>query len=124
MIKECHRWRPIIPLGIPHATTEEINVRFLHKRLYCLNYSSKQYRDFRIPVGTIIFINSWGMSLDPEVHERPEEFWPDRWISPKSGTKSGVDENDVRNHAWFGSGRRSCPGIHLATNSLVNQLLV
>jgi hypothetical protein len=27
VIKECHRWRPVAPLGAPHASIEEINVR-------------------------------------------------------------------------------------------------
>jgi cytochrome P450 len=64
------------------------------------------------------------MSHDPEIYERPEDFWPDRWMTPKSGIDTSVDITDVRNHTWFGSGRRACPGIHLANNSLVGGLLV
>ncbi|KAF8599129.1 cytochrome P450 [Ceratobasidium sp. AG-I] len=102
VIKECHRWRPVGPLAIPHATIEDIT-----------------YRGFRIPAGTTIFVNNWGIAHDPDVFERPEDFWPDRWVSNEFGTKPGVDNSDRRNTIWFGSGRRLCPGIHLANNSLM-----
>jgi cytochrome P450 len=65
-------------------------------------------------------INTWGMSHDPEVYERPEDFWPDRWMFPKAGINSSVDGTDIRSHTWFGSGRRFCPGVYLANNSLVS----
>jgi cytochrome P450 len=82
-----------------------------------------QYRGFRIPAGTIIFTNTWGISHDPDVYERPEDFWPDRWLLHDSKAKPEVDDTDVRNHTWFGSGRRFCPGVHLAHNSLVSRCL-
>lgn len=102
IIKEVHRWRPVAPLAIPHATIDEIN-----------------YRSFRIPVGSTIFVNNWGMLHDPEAFERPEDFWPDRWISNEFGTKPGVDNADRRNTIWYGSGRRICAGIHMANDSLM-----
>ncbi|KAF8600198.1 cytochrome P450 [Ceratobasidium sp. AG-I] len=102
ILNECHRWRPVAPLAVPHSNIEDIT-----------------YRGFRIPAGTTIFVNSWGMLHDPDVYERPEDFWPDRWISNEFGTKHGVDDSDRRNNIWFGSGRRLCPGMHLATNSLI-----
>ncbi|CAE6523007.1 unnamed protein product [Rhizoctonia solani] len=78
-----------------------------------------QYRGYRIPAGSTIFVNNWGMFHDPNVYDRPEDFWPDRWLLNEFGTKSGVDNSDRRNNIWFGSGRRFCPGVHLATNSLM-----
>ncbi|KAH7338159.1 cytochrome P450 [Rhizoctonia solani] len=66
-----------------------------------------------IPHGTIDEINA------RNVYERPEDFWPDRWLLNEFGTKPGVDNSDRRNDIWFGSGRRFCPGVHLATNSLM-----
>jgi cytochrome P450 len=81
--------------------------------------ATKQYRGFRIPAGATIMINTWGMSHDPEVYERPKDFWPDRWMFPKAGISSSVGGTDIRKHTWFGSGRRFCPGVHLANNSLV-----
>ncbi|CAE6457751.1 unnamed protein product [Rhizoctonia solani] len=102
VIKEVHRWRPVAPLAIPHGTIDEIS-----------------YRGYRIPAGSTIFVNNWGMFHDPDVYERPEDFWPDRWLLNEFGTKPGVDNSDRRNNIWFGSGRRFCPGVHLATNSLM-----
>jgi cytochrome P450 len=122
VIKECHRWRPVLPLVVPHATIEDVNVRLTHGSSTFLTYTFKQYHGFRIPAGTTIFINTWGMSHDPKTHERPEDFWPDRWMLQKSDTERGIDDTDVRNHTWFGSGRRFCTGIHLANNSLVGNL--
>jgi cytochrome P450 len=29
VIKECHRWRPIAPMAVPHATIQDINVCLL-----------------------------------------------------------------------------------------------
>ncbi|KAG9095721.1 hypothetical protein FS749_009926 [Ceratobasidium sp. UAMH 11750] len=102
VVKEVHRWRPVAPLAIPHATIDDIT-----------------YRGFRIPAGSTIFVNNWGMFHDPDVYERAEDFWPDRWILGEFGTKPGVDDTDRRNNIWFGSGRRFCPGVHLANNSLM-----
>ncbi|CUA66986.1 O-methylsterigmatocystin oxidoreductase [Rhizoctonia solani] len=102
IIKECHRWRPVAPLAIPHGTIQE-----------------ETYRGYRIPAGSTIFVNNWGMFHDPEVFERPDDFWPDRFLQNEFGTKPGVDNTDRRNNMAFGSGRRFCPGVHLANNSLM-----
>ncbi|CAE6376736.1 unnamed protein product [Rhizoctonia solani] len=102
IIKEVHRWRPAAPLAVPHATIDEIS-----------------YRGYRIPAGSVVFANNWGMLHDPEVFERPEEFWPDRWLLNEFGTKPDVDNSDRRNNIGFGSGKRLCPGMHLANNSLM-----
>lgn len=63
------------------------------------------------------------MFHDADIYERPEDFWPDRWLLSEFGTKPGVDDTDRRNNIWFGSGRRFCPGVHLATNSLVREMV-
>ncbi|CAE7136164.1 unnamed protein product [Rhizoctonia solani] len=101
VIKEVHRWRPVAPLAIPHSAIEDIS-----------------YQGYRIPAGSTIFVNNWGMLHDPNVYERPEDFWPDRWLLNEFGAKPGVDYSDWLKNIWFGSGRRFCPGFHLATNSL------
>ncbi|KAF8608239.1 cytochrome P450 [Ceratobasidium sp. AG-I] len=102
VIKEVLRWRPVAPLAIPHGTVQE-----------------ETYRGYRIPAGTTIFVNNWGMFHDPEVYERPDDFWPDRFLLNEFGTKAGIDNSDRRSNMAFGSGRRFCPGVHLANNSLM-----
>ncbi|QRV80981.1 cytochrome P450 family protein [Ceratobasidium sp. AG-Ba] len=100
IIREVHRWRPIAPAGVPHTSIEDIH-----------------YQDYTIPANTIIFTNIWGISHDPTRYDRPDDFWPDRWLLNEYGLKNGAKDPNM-NPAWFGSGRRSCPGIHLAHNSI------
>ncbi|KAG8997242.1 hypothetical protein FRB90_012552 [Tulasnella sp. 427] len=103
IILETHRWRPVAPLAIPHSNTQD-----------------EIYKGHIIPKGTSIFVNNWAIFHDPNVYENPDEFNPDRFIESEFGTKPEAREGDKdrRNNLAFGSGRRICPGIHLANNSL------
>ena len=65
------------------------------------------YNGYRIPKGATIVASHWGMNRDEKVYLKPDEFIPERWI-----------ENPDLPLAAFGFGRRSCPGEHLARNSL------
>ncbi|KAJ7807024.1 cytochrome P450 [Mycena olivaceomarginata] len=94
VISETHRFRPIAPLGAPHATL-----------------ATEEYHDFIIPKGTTIFVN---MSL----FDNPEDFIPERYLLSEHGTKPGVDGSDLRPTFPFGFGRRICPGMYLAQNSI------
>ncbi|KAK7457806.1 hypothetical protein VKT23_010148 [Stygiomarasmius scandens] len=103
IINETHRFRPVAPLGIPHAMRTD-----------------GHYRNYILPKGTVIFVNTWGISHDPDVYDDPEVFNPDRYLDNPFGTKAGVDIRDFRNtNIAFGGGRRICPGMHLANASLV-----
>lgn len=101
MILEVHRFRPIGPLMVPHATL-----------------APEEYRGFIIPKGATIFVNLWGIFHDPALYENPEEFTPERYMLTENGAKPGIDVSDLRPNLAFGVGRRSCPGIHLAQNSI------
>jgi len=101
MILETHRFRPVAPLFIPHATL-----------------APEEYKGFVIPKGATIFVNAWGIFHDPELYDDPENFIPDRYLLTENGTKPGVDGSDLRPTFAFGVGRRICPGIHLAQNSI------
>ncbi|KAL0567075.1 hypothetical protein V5O48_014916 [Marasmius crinis-equi] len=101
IIQETHRFRPVAPLAVPHATI-----------------TPEEYGGYLIPEGTTIFVNVWGIFHDPELFDNPEVFNPDRYILNEFGTKPGVDGSDLRTNLAFGCGRRRCPGIHLAQNSI------
>ncbi|KAJ3504930.1 hypothetical protein NLJ89_g7683 [Agrocybe chaxingu] len=101
IIREVHRWRPAAPLGLPHASTQEV-----------------QYNGYVLPKGSTIFINIWGINHDPELFDRPEDFWPDRFMKNEHGTRDGVDVSAWRDKLIFGGGKRVCPGTNLAHNSV------
>ncbi|KAJ7443872.1 cytochrome P450 [Mycena latifolia] len=101
MILETHRFRPVAPLMVPHATV-----------------APEEYQGYIIPKDATIFINLWGIYHDPALYDAPEDFIPDRYLLTENGTKLGVDARDLRPNFAYGVGRRSCPGIHLAQNSI------
>uniref|UniRef100_A0AAT9UUD5 Cytochrome P450 CYP736A360-like protein n=1 Tax=Saposhnikovia divaricata TaxID=203717 RepID=A0AAT9UUD5_9APIA len=97
VVKESMRLHPIIPLLIPHESMEDIVVDGY--------YIQKKSR---------IIINSWGLGHDPNIwSENVEEFFPERFIEK---------DIDLRGKSFelipFGSGRRSCPGMHLGLTNV------
>ncbi|KAJ7800590.1 cytochrome P450 [Mycena olivaceomarginata] len=92
MILETHRFRPVLPLIVPHSTVTAEE-------------------------GSTIFVNVWGIFHDPDLYDDPENFIPDRYLLTENGTKPGVDDRGMRPNLEFGVGRRVCPGIHVAQNS-------
>ncbi|CAE6486149.1 unnamed protein product [Rhizoctonia solani] len=65
LIQEVLRWCPVVPIGVPHATTSE-----------------DLYQGFRIPKGAMVIGNIWAMSCDEKVYNNPEKFDPDRFLDP------------------------------------------
>ncbi|XP_009631554.1 cytochrome P450 71AU50-like [Nicotiana tomentosiformis] len=65
--------------------------------------------DFYIQKGSQVIVNSYSIHMDPNVWPEADKFLPERFL------ESNVD---VRGRDFqllpFGSGRRSCPGMHLA----------
>ncbi|CAA7266208.1 unnamed protein product [Cyclocybe aegerita] len=95
VINEALRWRPVAILGgTPHASTVD-----------------DVYNGMFIPKGSTIFANFYGIMRDPEMFPEPERFRPERFVETTSPRLLQFD-------LPFGFGRRSCPGIHLALNSL------
>lgn len=93
---ETHRWHPVAPMGVPHASTAE-----------------DVCRGYRIPKGSIIIPNQWWFTHDPAVYPDPMSFNPDRFFE----TATHKPEPDPRN-VIFGFGRRVCPGRYVADNAL------
>ncbi|KAH7106330.1 cytochrome P450 [Auriculariales sp. MPI-PUGE-AT-0066] len=100
LIKEIHRWRPVQPL-LPHGTL-----------------SDEHYKGYLIPKDATIYINNWGIFHDEKVFENAESFLPERFLKNVHGVRDGVNTRDFRPHLEFGYGRRVCPGIHIANNSI------
>ncbi|KIM35572.1 hypothetical protein M413DRAFT_32429 [Hebeloma cylindrosporum] len=93
VIYENHRLRPVAPLSVPHAATEDI-----------------QYGNYVIPKGAVIFQNTWGIFHDEERFENHDVFNPDRFLGNPASAK-------IIEYV-FGGGRRVCAGVHLAKNSI------
>ncbi|KAF9692856.1 hypothetical protein EKO04_009251 [Ascochyta lentis] len=103
LMKELWRWRPPVALGHPHITTKELT-----------------HNGVRLPVGSRIHLNAWAIGHDPNRHTDPERFWPERYegdLTTSEQSKNSADVKD-RDHFAFGSGRRICPGYHVAERSL------
>ncbi|KAJ7445959.1 cytochrome P450 [Mycena galericulata] len=107
MILEAHRFRPVLPLAIPHATI-----------------APEEYQGYIIPKGAMIFVNTLMFLFNNSsnhflaLYDDPEDFIPERYLLTEHGTKLGVDGSSLRETLAFGTGRRFCPGVHLAQNSI------
>ncbi|KAF9447113.1 cytochrome P450 [Macrolepiota fuliginosa MF-IS2] len=97
MIKESMRWQLVLPLAVAHMCT-----------------NGDEYNGYYIPKGTIVIGNGWTILHDPEVFDDPLTYNPDRYL------KDGKIDPTVRdpNVAFFGFGRRICPGRYFSENSL------
>ncbi|KAF8154861.1 putative monooxygenase [Crassisporium funariophilum] len=94
IIAETFRWSPAIPLGIPHALTQD-----------------DIYNGIHIPKGALVMPNVWHMLHDPEIYPNPMEFNPERF--------NNLDSEMAKvNDLAFGFGRRVCPGMHFAEGTL------
>ncbi|THH18678.1 hypothetical protein EW146_g2331, partial [Bondarzewia mesenterica] len=98
IIWECLRWNPVVPLGVPHATTQD-----------------DVYEGYWIPKGTTIIPNIWAMFHDETKYPDAFAFKPERFEDGKKNMELG--NNDLP-HVVFGFGRRVCPGRWLALDSL------
>ncbi|KAJ9483385.1 hypothetical protein VN97_g10023 [Penicillium thymicola] len=102
-VKEVLRIRPVTSIGSPHYTTADI-----------------VYKAYFIPANTVVSINQYALHFDPNRYENPDDFIPDRYLnhSLKAGAYAAHPDPYARDHFDFGAGRRICPGMHLAENSL------
>ncbi|GJF00668.1 cytochrome P450 [Phanerochaete sordida] len=90
---ECLRWRPPLPLSLPHRSTAD-----------------DEYKGFHIPAGSIVIGNAWAILHDPARYPDPEKFLPERFLDAHGALRADVPEP----LAAFGYGRRVCPGRHFA----------
>ncbi|OCH88086.1 cytochrome P450 [Obba rivulosa] len=97
IVKECIRWMPVIPLGIPHATMAD-----------------DEYDGYLIPKGSVVIGNQWALLHDPEDYPEPDTFAPERFIKNEKLDPNVKDPST----AAFGFGRRSCAGREFAESTL------
>ncbi|KAF5314926.1 hypothetical protein D9619_007168 [Psilocybe cf. subviscida] len=90
ILREVLRWRPVLPIGVPHRVTDD-----------------DIYKGYLIPKGSLVISNVWALSRDPSVYKDPETFNPDRFFD-EHGNLTDDDSDYV-----FGFGRRKCPGLHM-----------
>ncbi|KAI9457535.1 cytochrome P450 [Russula earlei] len=93
---EVQRWRPVVPLAIPHATTK-----------------ADVYEGFFIPKGALVIGNVWALLHDPEIYPEPESFKPERFLNA-----DGRLRDDTYLTSAFGFGKRICPGRHFVDATL------
>ena len=102
LVKESLRWRPPLPLGIPHATTED-----------------DWYEGMFIPKGTMCIVNFWQCHRDPAAYgPDAASFNPERFLDEHGGLIPGPVETRDDGHSTYGFGRRACVGKHAANDSL------
>ncbi|KAI0356140.1 cytochrome P450 [Trametes cingulata] len=98
IVKETLRWRPVIPLNIPHRLTE-----------------NDVYNGVYLPKGSLIVANIWAMLHDEKVYPDPSRFNPDRFLKDDGTLDPAVRDPSS---AIFGFGRRICPGRFMALDSI------
>ncbi|KIJ41822.1 hypothetical protein M422DRAFT_255142 [Sphaerobolus stellatus SS14] len=92
--KEAMRWHPSLPLGLPHATSQDDVVD-----------------GYFIPKGAIVIGNSWMLLREvADFGANPDSFDPARFFEK--------GRRDPGQTGAFGYGRRICPGRYMAENSL------
>jgi len=73
------------------------------------------YREMFIPGGATILENIWAICYDESVYPEPHTYNPARFLDKHGSIDPSVKAPEAR---IFGSGRRICPGRHLAVRIL------
>jgi len=106
IVKETFRMHPPLPV-VKRKCVEECEID-----------------GYVIPEGALILFNVWAVGRDPKYWNRPLEFRPERFLESEAEGEAGP--LDLRGQHFtllpFGSGRRMCPGVNLATSGMATLL--
>ncbi|KAJ3575312.1 hypothetical protein NP233_g1183 [Leucocoprinus birnbaumii] len=98
LIKELHRYHPIVPLLTRSASEAD------------------QYQGYLIPKNAWVLVNIWAITHNEEEYDNPTQFEPERFIQGIN-TRSSPNKKDPRDFT-FGIGRRRCPGSTIANAAI------
>lgn len=96
VLLEVMRFSSLVPLGIMHATTEDV-----------------QIGEYHLPKGTGLFASARTCHRDPKYFERPDEFYPEHFLD-----EGGKVITRKEGFLPFSLGRRQCLGEILARMEL------
>lgn len=97
VIKETLRLHPPLPILVPRMSMDSCKMLG-----YC------------IPKETQILVNVWAIGRDPKTWDEPLVFKPERFLEPNTVDFKGHNFEFIP----FGSGRRMCPAMPLASRVL------
>lgn len=111
VIKECLRLTPTGSSGVAHTSSRTTGFDVVELQ------QAQGSSQCIVPAGATVLPNIYGIHHDPHVYSDPWAFNPDRFLSTQH-TSSGMSGSITHDHHAFGFGRRICPGLDLASNSL------
>lgn len=122
-LRECQRWRPVIPTGIPHQVMQDEDIwvkedgEVLTDPLKARLTTAKRHL---LPAGTILFAPEYLYSRDEGVYADPGRFDPSRWLTSETApwVLREPASAPLVNATAFGWGARRCPGANLAQYQL------
>ncbi|NXW43221.1 CP1B1 protein, partial [Nyctiprogne leucopyga] len=92
-IYETLRYSSFVPITIPHATTDDVELEGFH-----------------IPKGTVVFINQWSVNHDSSKWPDPQRFDPTRFLD----AHQRLDRDRASSVMIFSAGQRRCIGDQLS----------
>ncbi|KAI0087382.1 cytochrome P450 [Irpex rosettiformis] len=101
VVREIMRWRPPVPLGVPHMATED-----------------SWYKGYFIPKGALVIGNIWAMNRDRSLYPDFEDFRPERHLDASGKVLVAPPDTHQMGHTSFGFGKRICPGMYFADQEL------
>ncbi|KIJ28115.1 hypothetical protein M422DRAFT_784640 [Sphaerobolus stellatus SS14] len=120
IVTEVLRLHPAIPMGIPHAVTQDDSYNGMLIKKGIMVMASVWYALYSIlyilGFSGGVHIHTRHMLHDPEVYPDPMDFKPERY------NNDDAEMQKVINLA-FGFGRRACPGIHFAFGTVYSIVL-